>query len=97
MAFDSDLTHRWESSRLPRMTKRLQVLFEDDELRGIHRAARRHRIPTAEWVRQAPREALSAEARSSRRRKLETVRGAAGYSFPTTDIDRMLDEIATPD
>ena len=39
------------------MTKRLQVLMPDEELRAIQRLARRERMTTAEWVRQRLREA----------------------------------------
>ena len=39
------------------MTKRLQVLMDDDELRSIQRLARMERVTTAEWVRQRLREA----------------------------------------
>jgi hypothetical protein len=34
------LTHANESIRLPQMTKRLQVLFDDEELRDLQRIAR---------------------------------------------------------
>ena len=35
------------------MTKRLQVLLEDTELREIQRVARSQRVTLAEWVRQS--------------------------------------------
>ena len=75
------------------MTKRLQVLFEDDELREIQRLARRHRMTTAEWVRRSLRAARDADAGADTGQKLAAVRAAAGYSFPTSDIDTMLAEI----
>lgn len=75
------------------MTKRLQVLFEDDELREIQRLARRQRMTTAEWVRQKLRLARDAETGADPRTKLETIRRAASHSFPTADIDQMLGEI----
>jgi hypothetical protein len=75
------------------MTKRLQVLFEDDELREIQRIARRSRVTTAEWVRRSLRAAREAESASDVGQKLSAVRAAAAHAFPTADIDVLLDEI----
>jgi hypothetical protein len=75
------------------MTKRLQVLFEDDELRELQRLARQHRMTTAEWVRRSLRAARDAESGADVGQKLAAVRTAAGHSFPTADIETMLDEI----
>ncbi|MBA2557997.1 MAG: antitoxin [Chloroflexi bacterium] len=75
------------------MTKRLQVLFEDAELREIQRAARHRRMTVAEWVRHALRSARAAEAAPDPRVKLEAVAVAVRHSFPTGDIERMLGEI----
>ncbi len=74
------------------MTKRLQVLFDDDEYRDLQRTAREDRMTVAEWVRQALR-----TARFDRRRaaeaKLHAVAEAARHEFPTADIEDMLGEI----
>jgi len=75
------------------MTKRLQVLFEDDELVELQRIARRRRMTTAEWVRRSLREARDADAGANTSQKLATIRNAAGYGFPTGDIDTILSEI----
>lgn len=75
------------------MTKRLQVLFEDDELRDIQRLARSRRMTTAEWVRTSLRAAREAEAGADVGQKLAAIRAAAGHDFPTADIDGMLAEI----
>ena len=75
------------------MTKRLQVLFEDDEQREIQRLARRHRMTTAEWVRRSLRAARDAEGGADVGQKLAAVRAAASHAFPTADIDTMLGEI----
>jgi hypothetical protein len=75
------------------MTKRLQVLFEDDELRELQRLARQHRMTTAEWVRRSLRAARDAESGADVGQKLGAVRQAASHSFPTADIETMLDEI----
>ena len=75
------------------MSKRLQVLLQEKELEEIRQSARRQRMTTAEWVRQALRAARRAEPRASTRRKLEVIRAAARHAFPAPDIDRMLEEI----
>jgi len=75
------------------MSKRLQVLLDEEDLAQIQRAARRHRMTTAEWVRQALRTARRAEPRSDAGKKLAVVRAAARHSFPTADITEMLKEI----
>jgi len=75
------------------MTKRLQVLFEDDELRELQRLARQHRMTTAEWVRRSLRAARDAESGADVGQKLSAVQAAAGHAFPTGDIDVVLREI----
>ena len=75
------------------MSKRLQVILDDAELTEIQRAARRERLTTAEWVRQALRAARRAAPRTEAKKKLEVVRAATGHAFPTADIDQMLREI----
>jgi hypothetical protein len=75
------------------MSKRLQVLLDDKELSEIQQSARRRQMTTAEWVRQALRAARRSEPRVAARKKLDVVRAAARHSFPSADIDRMLDEI----
>jgi hypothetical protein len=75
------------------MSKRLQVLLDEPELREIQRAARAQRMTVAEWVRQALRAARRREPVSSAGRKLDAIRAAVRYSFPTAGIDQMLSEI----
>lgn len=75
------------------MSKRLQVVLDDPEFAQIRAAARRQRMTTAEWVRQAMRAARRSEATGDSRKKLQVVRSAARQSFPTADIDQMLAEI----
>jgi len=75
------------------MTKRLQVLFEDDELADLQRIARRNRMTTAEWVRRSLRQARDADGGSDTSQKLAAIRTAAGFSFPAGDIGDVLDEI----
>lgn len=75
------------------MTKRLQVLLDDAELRRFQRIARSKGMTTAAWVRQALRSASESEARTDPRRKLEVVRTASRFQFPVADIEKRLAEI----
>jgi hypothetical protein len=75
------------------MSKRLQVILEDAEMREIQRAARRRHMTVAEWVRQALRTARRQEPVGDRRQKLEVIRAAVRHSFPTGDIEQIISEI----
>ena len=75
------------------MTKRLQVLLDDEDLADLKRAARRRRQSVAEWVRAALRAARDADAARPADAKLRTIREAADHDYPTGSIDEMLDQI----
>lgn len=75
------------------MTKRLQVLIDEDELRTIQRLARKERVTTAEWVRQRLREAQEQRARPDLERKLAVIRAAARHQAPAPAIEQMNTEI----
>jgi hypothetical protein len=75
------------------MTKRLQVLLPDPEYREIQRIARSRRISIAQWVRQALHAAKREEPLGDVSKKLEALRAAAKFEFPTADIQQMLAEI----
>jgi hypothetical protein len=75
------------------MSKRLQVLLPDEEMAGIQRLARRERVSVGEWVRRVLREARTRKPINDPEVKLKAVRRGAEYSFPTADIEQMLDEI----
>ena len=75
------------------MTKRLQVLLPDPEYREIQRIARSRRISIAQWVRQALHAAKREEPLGDVSKKLEALRAAAKFEFPTADIEQMLAEI----
>lgn len=75
------------------MSKRLQVILGDEEYREIRSVARRARLSISEWVRQALRAARREVSGADPGRKLEAVRAAVAYEFPTADMDRMLREI----
>jgi hypothetical protein len=75
------------------MSKRLQVLLDEVELRDVQKAARRERVTTAEWVRRALRSARRVQPLTDSSRKLHVVRLAARHAFPAPGIDQMLAEI----
>jgi hypothetical protein len=75
------------------MSKRLQVILEDSEYRDVQRAARSRRMSIAGWVRQALVHARRLEPVGDVEKKLEAIRAAARYDFPTADIETMLEEI----
>lgn len=75
------------------MSKRLQVLFEDEELEEIRRVARARRMTVAEWVRQSLREARAGESTGDVGAKRRALSRAVGNAFPTGDIETMLAEI----
>ncbi len=75
------------------MSKRLQVLLDEQEWREVRRAARGHRLTVAEWVRQALRSARRQAASGAAADKLAAVRRAVAHHFPTADVERMLDDI----
>ena len=74
------------------MSKRLQVLMDEEEYREIQGVARRQRVTVAEWVRQALRKAREDDS-GTVEAKLLAVAEASRHQFPTADIDVMLDEI----
>ncbi len=75
------------------MSKRLQIVLDDRELREIRQAARRSGLTVSEWVRQAMRQARRTTTDRDPARKLAAVHAAARHSFPTADIELMLAEI----
>jgi hypothetical protein len=75
------------------MSKRLQVLLPDSEMEEIRKLAKREHVAVGEWVRRTLRTARAAQSMGDPRVKLNAIRKAATYSFPTADIDQMLREI----
>lgn len=75
------------------MSKRLQVVMDEKELREVRQAARRQRMTVSEWVRRALRAARLQEPVRDREAKLAALRAAVRHEFPTADIDQMLAEI----
>ena len=75
------------------MSKRLQVLLPEQELKEIQRLARREHLAVGEWVRRALRDARSRQPVNDANVKLQAIRKAVEYSFPTADLNQMLQEI----
>ena len=75
------------------MSKRLQVLLEEQEFSDLREVARREGVPLSEWVRRALRDARGRESGGDLDSKLRAVRSAARHEFPTADIEEMLAEI----
>ena len=75
------------------MSKRLQVILDEQEMREIQEIAKQHRTSVAEWVRQALRAARRQEPHMDAERKLKTIRAAVRHQFPAGDIQQMLAEI----
>lgn len=74
------------------MTRRLQILIDDEEYIDIQRAARGQRMTVSEWVRRALCKARADYSRTAEA-KLRAIADASRYEFPTADIDDMLWEI----
>ncbi|HWT87945.1 MAG TPA: antitoxin [Candidatus Angelobacter sp.] len=75
------------------MAKRLQVIVRDPEYREIQRIARSRHMSIAEWVRQALDLARRREPITDVGKKLEIIRAAVRYDYPSGDIEDMLAEI----
>ena len=74
------------------MTKRLQVLLDEEELTEIQGVARGQRLTVAEWVRQSLRRARHDQPGATDV-KLRALAEAYRHSYPTGDIGALLDEI----
>jgi hypothetical protein len=75
------------------MSKRLQVILDDEELLEIQRIAELKQMTVAEWVRQTLRAARKGESTGDPTSKLAAIRAAARHSFPTADVDEMMGQI----
>jgi Arc/MetJ-type ribon-helix-helix transcriptional regulator len=75
------------------MSKRLQVVLEDEEFEEIREFASGRRMSISEWVRQTLREAREREPLASAAKKLAIIEEATAHEFPTADVEQMLAEI----
>ena len=72
------------------MSKRLQVILDDKEMRDVQRIAKGQRMTVSEWVRQALQAARHQRPMTDEKKKFDVVRTATRHDFPTGDIDQML-------
>jgi thymidylate synthase ThyX len=77
------------------MGKCLHVRLADHEMREIQRLAKREGMTVAKCVRRVFRDACANNRAREIQTKLDAIRRAAQYSFPTADIGQMLREIET--
>jgi hypothetical protein len=75
------------------MTKRLQVLLDDEELAERQELARRRHQTTAAWVREALRTARDTATYPEAGRKLRAVREAPSHAHPVAEIEDVLADI----
>lgn len=75
------------------MSKRLQVVFDDEEYEVVRQTAARHGMTLSDWVRRTLRRAQRDEASDGVADRLAAIRDASRHRFPAPDIDTMLDEI----
>lgn len=75
------------------MTKRLQVLLDDDDYAALQQSAAARGLTVAEWVRQAIVAARRREASGDIDRKLEAIRAAVRHTGPTGPIERMTADV----
>ena len=75
------------------MSKRLQVVMDEEEFAEIEAVARRSAMSISEWVRQGLRTVRDTNPSVDVGKKLERVRISARHEFPSGEIDDMLKEI----
>lgn len=74
------------------MTKRLQVLFDDQEYAALQAAAASRGMTVAEWVRQALAAARREASTTDVDRKLAAIRAAVRHAAPTGTVERLIGE-----
>lgn len=75
------------------MSKRLQVVLDDEELSRIKALAVQQHMTLSEWVRQALREARRRIPVEKAEKKISVIHTASRNAFPTGEIQQMLAEI----
>jgi hypothetical protein len=75
------------------MSKRLQVILSDEDMRDLQRIARQEKTTVADWVRRALLSARNQKPTKQAEKKIQVIRAAAQGSFPAAGIDAMLAEI----
>ncbi len=74
------------------MSKRLQVVVAEDELKRYECSAKAAGLTVSAWARQAMNAAERHTSNGDVEAKLAVIRKAATYNFPVSDIDTMLAE-----
>ena len=75
------------------MSKRLQIVVDDDEARRYELCAKAEGLTLSAWARQALRTAERELSVAVPERKLAAIRAAHEHSFPAPDVAAMLEEI----
>ena len=75
------------------MSKRLQVLLNEDEFAEIQAVARLQQMTVAAWVRQTLRAGRRDALSRSVHDKLNIIQKSAAYALPTGSIESVLAEI----
>ena len=75
------------------MSKRLQVVIDEQEYRLLERQAREAHLSLGEWVRQQLRKSQIEVSRRTAAQKLAAIARAGKHSFPSGSIEKMLAEI----
>jgi len=75
------------------MSKRLQVILSDEDMRDLQRIARQQKTTVADWVRRALLLARNRQPTKDADKKIQVIRAAAREAFPAAGIDAMLAEI----
>ena len=68
-------------------------MLPDREMTDIRHLAHRERLTVGEWVRRTLCEARAQKPVHDAETKLKAIRRVAELSFPSADIEQMLDEI----
>ena len=74
------------------MTKRIQVLIEEQEYLEIQESARRRRMTVSEWIRRRCAKQWTT-SQGPPKPSCDAIADASRHSFPTADIEAMLGEI----
>jgi len=75
------------------MSKRLQIVVDDEEARRFERCAKVEGLTLSSWARQALRAAERELSFGDPDRKMAGIRAAYQYAFPAPDPATMLEEI----
>ncbi len=69
------------------------MLIDDKEFAAIRQVAAERHQTVSEWVREALRTVRSVYPTGDAGRKIQAVREAATHSYPTADIEQMLQQV----